>query len=116
MGVRPEYTGSVEDHEHCPVRCVTTGRDDVSWEIPVITGFCSFVYKQSVPRARTLVSIPLARGTDCLNNNYDFTKFGLVNARSVANKTAVLSNYIHSEVFDVLSSRTHGMNAVNQFH
>ena len=97
----------------CPVRCVTAGRDDVSREIPVVTGFRSFVYKQSVPRARTLVSIPLG---DRINNNYDFTKFGLVNARSVANKTAVLSNYIPSEVFDVLSSRTHGMNAVNQFH
>jgi len=56
----------------CPARCVTTGRDDVSREIPVITGFRSFVYKQSVPRARTLVSIPLG---DRINNNYDFTKF-----------------------------------------
>jgi len=41
--------------------------------------------------------------TDNIDNTGTFcnTKFGIVNACSVANKTAILSNYIHSEALDV---------------
>jgi len=51
-------------------------------------------------RVRTFVSIPLA---DNIDNTGTFcnTKFGIVNACSVANKTAILSNYIHSEALNV---------------
>ena len=51
-------------------------------------------------RVRTFVSIPLA---DNIDNTGTFCniKFGIVNACSVANKTTILSNYIHSEALDV---------------